>query len=356
MSNCRISHNVKLAAIKLHEHGLLQLQDILECCDFSKHTFHRILKLWCEIGNVVNHTPNLCGWPCLLDHDDLDYLLNLVCTKPDYFLDELLSLVKNNRFISVHFMTIFQELEHAGMSWKKLHRITTEHNDDLHATFIAQMAQYEPQQLGFVDETSKDACIVCHHYGWSQKGHNANKKQVFVQGCHTFTEALLSLDGIVAATVIEGSMTQELFLEWLENNVVSERQLFSLIFICNIFMQLLNCEAYPSPGLCMIMMDNAKIHHGAEVHELFDCYSKLTVVSGAANSKFWMVQGVCLEYLPPYLPDLNPIEEAFSTIKHWLCYHQEYYRATQGDEIIWEVLEIITPDNVHGYFLHPGYF
>ena len=28
--------------------------------------------------------------------------------------------------------------------------------------------------------------------------------------------------------------------------------------------------------------------------------------------------GVRIEYLPPYSPDLNPIEEAFSKIKHFL--------------------------------------
>jgi transposase len=28
--------------------------------------------------------------------------------------------------------------------------------------------------------------------------------------------------------------------------------------------------------------------------------------------------GVLLEYLPPYSPDLNPIEEAFAELKQWL--------------------------------------
>ena len=28
--------------------------------------------------------------------------------------------------------------------------------------------------------------------------------------------------------------------------------------------------------------------------------------------------GVCLEYLPPYSPDYNPIEEAFAELKAWM--------------------------------------
>jgi hypothetical protein len=52
-------------------------------------------------------------------------------------------------------------------------------------------------------------------------GRRAAKKTKFVRGRRTSTEALISLDGIVACKCVEGSMTKELFLEWLEFNVVS---------------------------------------------------------------------------------------------------------------------------------------
>ncbi|KIK82232.1 hypothetical protein PAXRUDRAFT_154207, partial [Paxillus rubicundulus Ve08.2h10] len=66
-----------------------------------------------------------------------------------------------------------------------------------------------------------------------------------------------------------------------------------------------------------------------------------------------------IEFLPLYSPDLNPIKEAFSKIKHFLRCHQEYYAATRGDGIMYdmyEILEIITPDDACGYFIHAGYF
>jgi len=69
--------------------------------------------------------------------------------------------------------------------------------------------------------------------------------------------------------------------------------------------------------------------------------------------------GVRIEYLPPYSPDLNPIEEAFSKIKHWVRRHQGYYGTAEGDGIIYdmlEVLDIITPSDACGYFIHAGYF
>ena len=70
--------------------------------------------------------------------------------------------------------------------------------------------------------------------------------------------------------------------------------------------------------------------------------------------------GVRIEFLPPYSPDLNPIEEAFSKIKYFLRRNQAYYGGSEcGDAImydLYEVCEIITADDAHGYFMHGGYF
>ena len=69
--------------------------------------------------------------------------------------------------------------------------------------------------------------------------------------------------------------------------------------------------------------------------------------------------GVCVQYLPPYSPDLNLIEECFSKFKHFLQRHCDYYSETTGDGILFDmykVMDIITPFDVAGYFMHAGYF
>jgi hypothetical protein len=126
-----------------------------------------------------------------------------------------------NCFISVHFTTIFCELECAGMSQKKLKCIAIERNEERQANFVVRMAQYQPEELGFMDEVSKDARMTRRSSGWSKKGKRAEKKQVFVRGRRTSTKALLTLVGIVAGTVVEGSMTKAGFIEYLELIVVS---------------------------------------------------------------------------------------------------------------------------------------
>jgi transposase len=221
MPNRRIERGTKLAGIKLYENGVLPLDTILDILEYSRRTFFRTLKLWREIGDVVSAPSNIRGRPRVLDYDDLQYLLLLIEQNPDYFLDELLDLVETNRFISVHFSTILRTLERAGVSRKKLRKIAIERDELGRAEYVHRMSQYPPEYLGFLDETSKDERTLARGFGRSKRGRRAAKKEAFKRGRRTSTEALLTLDGIVACKVVEGSMTKELFLEWLEFNVVS---------------------------------------------------------------------------------------------------------------------------------------
>ena len=111
MPNRRIERGIKLAAIKLYEHGLLPLAVILDVLDYSQSTFCRTLKLWHETGDVVSAWSCLRGRHQLLNYDDVSYLLLLVENNPNYFLDELLHLLETNWFISVHYASINCALE-----------------------------------------------------------------------------------------------------------------------------------------------------------------------------------------------------------------------------------------------------
>lgn len=64
--------------------------------------------------------------------------------------------------------------------------------------------------------------------------------------------------------------------------------------------------------------------------------------------------GARLLYLPPYSPDLNPIEQAFSQIKHWMRDAQK----RSVDELwryIGKLIQTITPTQCTNYMLHAGY-
>ena len=56
----------------------------------------------------------------------------------------------------------------------------------------------------------------------------------------------------------------------------------------------------------ILVMDNAQIHHDEYLVNLVESV------------------GCKIIYLPPYSPDLNPIETAFSSIKSWLKRYRSY--------------------------------
>jgi len=50
----------------------------------------------------------------------------------------------------------------------------------------------------------------------------------------------------------------------------------------------------------IVIMDNLGSHKAATIRQMIQ----------AAGARIW--------YLPPYSPDLNPIEQTFAKIKHWM--------------------------------------
>jgi DDE superfamily endonuclease len=66
----------------------------------------------------------------------------------------------------------------------------------------------------------------------------------------------------------------------------------------------------PYPGLhSVLVMDNASIYHTPELRQM--CKEA----------------GVVLLYLPPYLPNFNPIETSFSALKAWMRRNRELANA-----------------------------
>jgi transposase len=64
--------------------------------------------------------------------------------------------------------------------------------------------------------------------------------------------------------------------------------------------------------------------------------------------------GAELRYLPPYAPDLNPIEQAFSRLKAHLRKHKE-----RSVESLWQrignLIDDFTPGECQNFFRHAGY-
>ena len=71
-----------------------------------------------------------------------------------------------------------------------------------------------------MDEASKDEHTLSRGYGYSLKNTFATKKNVFVRGVRYTILPALSLQGIIAVDIMEGSCSKQKFKEFVISNVV----------------------------------------------------------------------------------------------------------------------------------------
>jgi transposase len=95
----------------------------------------------------------------------------------------------------------------------------------------------------------------------------------------------------------------------------------------------------PYPGLnSILVMDNAGIHRGGDVARL--CHDA----------------GVRVIYLPPYCPELNPIELCFSQVKINLRRTQALVHSLDPEWVIERTCyRVVTPSLLHKLYAHAGY-
>ena len=81
-------------------------------------------------------------------------------------------------------------------------------------------SEFKPEQLVFIDETSKDERSLSRAYGHSIKNVRVEKSIVFVRGKRYTILPALTLDGFIAADIIEGSCNKERFQTFILTQVV----------------------------------------------------------------------------------------------------------------------------------------
>jgi transposase len=82
----------------------------------------------------------------------------------------------------------------------------------------------------------------------------------------------------------------------------------------------------------VLVMDNARIHHDD------DLVAAVESIGGR------------ILYLPPYSPDLNPIETAFSALKSWLKRYRDFTDYFDPKYLISVALAHTTPEIAKKYF------
>ena len=149
-----------------------------------------------------------------------------------------------------------------------------ERDEWLRAAWRVMVAEkVDPQRLVFVDEMGANTSLSVRH-AWSHTGKRAYCCVPRNRGKNTTLLASMSMEGMGPSLAVEGATDREVFEAYVEEVLAPSLRSGQIV-----------------------VMDNLSAHKGHRVRELIK------------------ERGCELLYLPPYSPDLNPIEEAFSKLK-----------------------------------------
>ena len=178
--------------------------------------------------------------------------------------------------------------------------------------WFAGQPDLDPARLVFLDETWT-ATNMARLRGRSPRGERLRSPVPHGHWKTTTLVAGLRLSGIAAPFVIDGPINRDAFQAYVDRVLVPEL----------------------SPG-DIVVMDNLGSHKGPAVR---------TAIEAA---------GARLLFLPPYSPDFNPIEMAFSKLKALLRKAAE--RTVEGLwSAIGRLVDTVTPDECASFFAASGY-
>jgi len=241
-----------------------------------------------------------------------DRLRARVAEHPGTTLEDL----KRDLKLAASVSNIWYALQALGLSLKKKTlRASERDRPDVVAQRIDwQVVQtgLDPRRLVFLDETFGTTAMT-RLYGWGPSDRRVIDSAPQSHWKTTTFVAAVRLDGLFAPMVVDGALDGRLFLKYLAQELVPQLR----------------------PGDILIM-DNLPAH------------KVRGVVEAVAEREARVL------YLPPYSPDLNPIEMVFSKVKNEL--RRRRLRTVQE---LWdafgESLDWVTSAEAGNYFHHAGY-
>lgn len=256
------------------------------------------------------------GAPRLLTAEDEEVLRYYLEDWPCAYLDEIAFFVWDRFGVDASDSTVSRWLKKMNWSLVVAKKEAAQRDSELRAHWRAKRLYWRQRQLVFLDETASCPRTGDRKRGWSPRGLPCYDVQRLRRDKRWSVLPALTLDGYLRdPLIVEGSVLQEVFEQWFEDKLLPQLQ----------------------PGQ-IVVMDNASIHNSEVIREL--CLNA----------------GVQLEYLPPYSPDYNPIEQSFNALKAWVRRHIR--QAATFDDFggfIAAGLEAISERGARGWFIESGY-
>ena len=239
-------------------------------------------------------------------------LTDLVQEQPDATLEELRGRLKQRAQIKVSIPTVCRGLQKLHLPPKKKTRFAQEADPKERKAFQQQQPTVDIEQSVFIDEFAVHTGMTRRN-ARAPEGQRAQVTEPFHQEVRLSVISALSLKGVGATMTLEGAVNGEAFHQYVKWVLLPELKPGNVVF-----------------------MDNARIHHKAEIIQLLE------------------TAGVKVKHLPAYSPDFNPEENCISKIKTDMRAQKPDTRR-KLDNALGRAIRKITIKDIEGWFRHCGY-
>ena len=294
------------------------IAEVLLC--MCKRSVQRYLALFYSCGSVE---PLECSGghvKTLNDFEEMSILQTLI-HNPAAYLGEIQSQLYDATGKWIHASTICRTIHQNHFTRKKVQVIALQRSDDARIRFMAQVAAYRPDMFIWVDETGSDRRKSIRLFGYAIRGMRPVCHHLRVGGKRISAIPVLTTRGIENVFTTTGSVNGETFES----------------FICECILPIILPFDGNNPR-SILVMNNASIHHCERIKD---------IIAGV---------GAKILFLPPYSPDLMPLEEVFSKVKSTLKANDKVYMSTTMPSLLVKLAFCsISQADCFSYIKHAGY-
>ncbi len=184
---------------------------------------------------------------------------------------------------------------------------------------MAEISMFDPAMLVWVDESGHNRKNTIRTYGYSIRGMAARDYRLKFGGVRVNTIGVISIFGMEDIYLVEDTVNVETFEDFCRKCLLPLLLPFNGI----------NTHS-------VVIMDNCSIHHVDTVTDMIHS------------------SGALIRYLPPYSPDLNPIEFVFSKVKAFIGANETVFLYSPL-AVVSMAFNTITEQDCINYAHHCGY-
>ena len=287
-------------------------------------TVHRIVKKFEETGSVSKKKYSIVNRQQLqkLTKPVQLTVLHLVLQRPSIYLWELQQELYSMFGLEVSVASLCNFLKKSNFSRKKMQLVALQMDQGLRTQFVTDVLLYNADTLIFIDETGCDRRNTIRKHGYGVRGKPVRCPKLLVRGERISVIVAMTVNGILDLQIVRGSVNGDIFMDFIQRVLLPNLMPFN--------------GTNPNS---VVLLDNCSVHH----------------VEGVVDTIQEM--GTIVHFLPPYSPDLTPIELLFSKVKGLIqAMEMEMISLNDIDTIVLAAFSCITSDDCRSWISSIGIY